>query len=274
MHSALVTGASSGIGHATATLLASSGFTVFAGVRTDSDASRIAREGLRPLMLDVTNPRDVEQAVNAVNASAIPLRAIVNNAGIAVPGPLEFLALQDFRRQFEVNVVGALAVTQAFLPLLRSTRGRIVFMSSVSGQIVSPYVGAYGASKFALEAVADALRIELHQSGIRVVVVQPGNVKTPIWEKGRAQKDDLMGRVPPQAHELYGEPVKRLSRITEEAEREAIEPEAVARVVLEALRARRPRARYAVGAPRGWQRRIAIMMPERLRDRMIAKRFE
>jgi len=270
----LVTGASTGIGYACAQKLATAGHIVFAGVRSEADARRLSElhGNVRPLLLDVTVREQVAAAAGAIRASGVQLRGLVNNAGIAVAGPLEFLPLDDFRRQFETNLFGALAVTQAMLPLLRQTRdARIVFMSSVSGQIAPPYVGPYASSKFALEGMADALRMELSQFGIRVSVVQPGNVRTPIWQKGRDAKDDLVARMPREASTHYADAVDALVRVTEHEERTGIDPQIVADAVLRALTAPQPKARYPVGNPPAWQRRFASLLPERVRDRMILK---
>jgi NAD(P)-dependent dehydrogenase (short-subunit alcohol dehydrogenase family) len=227
---------------------------------------------VRPLLFDVTIAEQIAAAANAIAVSGVPLYGVVNNAGIAVAGPLEYLPLDDFRRQFEVNLFGALAVTQAALPLLRSHgRGRVVFMSSVSGQIAPPLIGPYAASKFALEALADSLRMELAAFDIEVSVVQPGNVRTPIWQKGRAAKDELIARVPEEALRYYGKAVDALVRATEREERTGIDPYTVAAAVRAALTDRSPKARYAIGSPPAWQRRFAALLPERLRDRLILR---
>lgn len=269
----LVTGASTGIGYAVSALLAREDFTVFAGVRNAADEERLgAIPGVAPLQLDVTDAEQIRDAAHAVHQSGEPLRAIVNNAGIAVPGPLEFLPVDELRRQFEVNFFGAIAVTQAFLPMLRASKGRIVFMSSVSGQIASAFVGAYSSSKFAMEAAADALRMELRGSGIGVSVVQPGNVDTPIWHKGRGQRDSLLDRVP-LAREHYGKHLQALVDLSSHQQRTGIDPDIVARVVLQAIRAKKPRARYAVGQPAGWMRRIFTALPEQIRDRTLMRRM-
>lgn len=272
----LVTGASTGIGFATTQVLAENGYRVFAGVRNSQDAQRLenARGDIRAVILDVQQHEQIGQAMRDIEESAVPLEALVNNAGIAVAGPLEYLPLDEVRRQFEVNVFGALAVTQAALPLLRRTRGRIVFMSSVSGQIAPPFVGAYAASKFALEAIADALRIELAPFGVGVSVIQPGNVRTPIWAKGRNDKDAFIARMPPAAGEHYGGAVEKLVRVTEREEQTGIDPGDVAAAVVDALSAPRARARYPVGNPPAWQRRFAALLPEKLRDRLIARTFD
>ncbi|HEV3152419.1 MAG TPA: SDR family oxidoreductase [Candidatus Baltobacteraceae bacterium] len=272
----LVTGASTGIGYATAVALAKNGYVVYAGCRTAQDDRRLrdAHEKIRPLLLDVTQQQQISAAAEAIAEGGAPLYAVTNNAGIAVAGPLEYIPLDDFRRQFEVNVLGALAVTQAMLPLLRRTSGRIVFVSSVSGQIAPPYIGPYAASKFALEAMADSLRMELSSFGIAVSVIQPGNVKTPIWAKGRAEKDALVARLPAKAVEHYGEAIEKLVRVTEREERTGISPEIVAETVVRALNSARPRARYPIGTPSGWMRKFASLLPESHRDRLIMKNFE
>jgi NAD(P)-dependent dehydrogenase (short-subunit alcohol dehydrogenase family) len=270
----LVTGASTGIGFACTETLANAGFLVFAAVRSERDAHRVSslHGNVRPVLLDVTVAEQIAAAANAIRASGVPLWGVVNNAGIAVAGPLEYLPLDDFRKQFEVNLFGALAATQAMLPLLREHGGgRVVFMSSVSGQIAPPLIGPYAASKFALEALADSLRMELSPFGIRVSVVQPGNVRTPIWQKGREAKDELVARVPPEAMKQYGKAVEALVRATEREERTGIAPDVVADAVRRALSDRAPKARYAVGNPPAWQRRFAALLPERLRDKLILR---
>jgi NAD(P)-dependent dehydrogenase (short-subunit alcohol dehydrogenase family) len=269
----LVTGASTGIGYSISALLAREGFTVFAGVRSEADSVKLgALAGVAPLQLDVTDNEQIRDAAHIVHQSGKRLRGIVNNAGIAVPGPLEFLPVDELRRQFEVNFFGAIAVTQAFLPMLRVSRGRIVFISSVSGQIASAFVGAYSSSKFALEAAADALRMELRGSGVGVSVVQPGNVDTPIWRKGRGQKDSLLDRAP-QVRDYYGKHLQALADLSARQQRTGIDADVVARVVLHALRAKKPRARYAVGEPAGWMRRIFTALPEHVRDRTLMRRM-
>ena len=270
----VVTGASTGIGYATSALLAREGFTVFAGIRNEADSGRLAAiPGVAPLQLDITDAEQIRDAAHVVHESGLPLRGVVNNAGIVVPGPLEFLPIDDLRLQFEVNFFGALAVTQAFLPMLRKAGGRVIFMSSVSGQIASPFVGAYSSSKFALESASDALRMELRGSGVSISVVQPGNVNTPIWAKGRSGKDALLQRAPQEAREYYGPALKALVKVSEQAERTGIDADLVARTVLHAMTAKKPRARYAVGAPAGWMRRTFTMLPEHVRDRTLMRRM-
>ena len=183
----VVTGAATGIGRAIALRLAAAGATVFAGVRRESDGTSLAAAALagriRPLIFDVTDVEAIERARASVARSGLPLAGIVNNAGISVAGPLEVLPDAELRRQFDVNFFGAIAVTRAFLPALRASNGRVVSVGSISGKISVPMLGAYAASKFALEAACDALRVELRPSGIDVVLIEPGAVKTPIWQK-------------------------------------------------------------------------------------------
>lgn len=270
----LVTGASTGIGYACAQVLAERGWHVFAGVRSDADAQRLnaVHPQIQAVQLDVTSAQQIAAAIETIEQSAHRLQALVNNAGIAVAGPLEYVSLAHVKRQFDINVFGSLAVTQAALPLLRTARcGRIVFMSSVSGQIAPPFVGPYAASKFALEAMADALRMELAPFGITVSVVQPGNVRTPIWQKGRDAKDDLISSMPAVALTHYGAAVDALVRATEREERTGIDARVVAQVVHEALTSPSAKARYPVGNPPAWQRRLARLLPEHMRDRMILR---
>ena len=195
--SAVVTGASSGIGQATAQHLDSLGFTVFAGVRSAEARERVASEGsghVRPLRLDVTDPASIAAAAGEVREAAgtSGLAALVNNAGIAVSGPLELVPIEGLRNQLEVNVIGQVSVTQAFLPALRAARGRIVNVSSIGGKIALPLAGPYAASKFALEAITDSLRRELRHLGVQVIAVEPGGVKTAIWGKGTKAAEAML----------------------------------------------------------------------------------
>jgi len=264
----VVTGASTGIGAATAELLAREGFTVFAGVRNDEAAARIgaAHDRIRPIRLDVTKAEMIEAAAREVAASRVPLHGLVNNAGIAMGGPLEFLPVDLLRRQFEVNVFGPVAVAQAFLPLLREQRGRIVFVGSVSGRLVVPFIGAYSASKFALRAVADAMRRELATAHVKVSLVEPASVKTPIWQKGRASRDELLRRLGPRAAELYAREFESMFWRIDAAERSGMPVERVSRAILHALAAREPKAHYLIGS------RIASFvgtLPAPIQDRLF-----
>jgi NAD(P)-dependent dehydrogenase (short-subunit alcohol dehydrogenase family) len=264
----VVSGASKGIGRAGVVELARRGYHVFAGVRAPQDGAALRDEAnghVTPLALDVTRETDVARAVDTVRDAVGPrgLWGLVNNAGIVVPGPLEFLPGNALREQFEVNVFGALALTQAFLPLLRSTRGRVVNVSSVNGRLASPFNGAYAGSKFALEGLSDALRLELGPAGVAVVVVQPGAVATPIWETSRQRAIELLARYPTEAWTHYGKVLERLQDIR--VPPRAVSPERVARVVARALEARRPRTRYHVG----WDARAGVLLARLLPGRAL-----
>lgn len=271
----VVTGASSGIGEACALRLDRLGFTVFAGVRKDSDAQALrlkASDRLAPVMLDVTKAPAVHSAADTVTKAVGDrgLAGLVNNAGIAVGGPLEFTPLEDLRRQLEVNLVGQVAVTQAFLPLIRQGRGRIVNIGSFSGMVAFPFAGPYAASKFALEAITDAWRLELRPWGVKVSIIQAGEIETPIWEKSMAAADAGLAGLPPQGKGWYGEVIKAIrDRL---AKHQGLPPDRVAELVVHALNAARPRSRYVIG--RGaWRVRLLRVLPERIRDWLIASQL-
>ncbi len=276
--SVLVTGASRGIGEACALRLARRGLRVFAGVRDVGRGAALrerAGDRLTPVRLDVTDAASIASARSEVEAKlgGDGLGGLVNNAGIAVAGPLELLAPADLRQQLDINVVGQLAVTQAFLPLLRRGRGRIVFMSSISGRSALPITGAYAASKHALEALADALRLELHPWGIEVSLVEPGVIATEIWERSAAAAETRLERVDPITAEPYRRVIEGARRRATDSAARGLPPDAVARVVERALTSARPRARYVVG--RDARQRILLerLLPVRLRDALIARRL-
>ncbi len=269
MATVLISGASKGIGRATALHLDAKGFTVIAGVRKKEDAEslRSAASGrLKSVILDITNRDQILEAARMVKdiVGAAGLDGLVNNAGIAVPAPLEFIPIDEFRRQIEVNLIGQLALTQALVELLRTAKGRIINISSVGGRISGPMLGAYHASKFAIEALTDTLRQELAPWHIRVASIEPGAVATPIWEAGAKTADLLMGRMPDRARELYGQAISRTRAGAESAARRGIPPEQVARVVEEALTARRPRTRYPVGRDGKLGARLLARLPDPL----------
>lgn len=272
----LVTGASRGIGEASALYLDSLGVRVFAGVRDLAAAESLrerASQRLVPVRLDVTDIDSIAAARDELRAAAgeAGLSGLVNNAGIAVAGPLELLPLEDLRRQFEVNVVGQLAVTQAFLPLLRRARGRIVFIGSIAGRSALPVTGAYSASKFALEAIADALRVELLPWGMSVSIIEPGVIATPIWETSIAAAEERLERIPPAALNLYAGIVDAARRRARGGVR-GLPPQAVARVVAHALFSARPRPRYVVGQD-ARLRLLLERLPTGVRDRIIARKL-
>ena len=267
----IVTGASSGIGEATALRLAGTGWRVLAGVRARADAERLrgaAGERLEPVTIDVTDPTTIAAAAETFGDA--PLHGLVNNAGTALAMPLELLPLDQLRRQLEVNLVGQMAVTQAFLPNLRSARGRIVNVGSIAGRSSLPFLGAYAASKHALEAVTDALRIEVRPFGIAVTIVEPGTIATPIWRKGGELFQQLAAEMPEALDELYGDRLNRFRDAAAAAGRRAEPADRVAIIIERALTAQRPKARYRVG--RDARRRALVeRLPTRLRDRVYER---
>lgn len=271
----LITGASTGIGRACAEHLDSLGFTVFAGVRKQSDADLLGESGsgrTQALMLDVTDSQSIAAAMGSVEQAApAGLAGLVNNAGIAVAGPLEFVTLDDWRRQLEVNFIGQVAVTQAALPALRRARGRIVNMTSIGGRLASPFLGPYSASKYALEAITDSLRLELRPFGIEVAAVEPGAVATPIWGKGRAEAEQAMANMPAQATQLYRGGIEALPKLIAQAERSGVAPLVVARAVGHALTASRPRTRYVVGRDAKVRLLLTRLLPTRVMDRIVVR---
>ena len=274
--SVVITGASTGIGAACALHLDQRGWRVFAGVRRQADAESLkarASPRLTPIALDVADTVSISTAASAV-AGAVDeegLAGLLNNAGIAVPGPIELLPLPELRRQLEINVIGQVAVTQAFLPLIRAGRGRIVNMGSIAGRMATPFTGAYGASKFALEALTDALRLELAPWSISVSIVEPGAVATPIWEKSATAARTILGTVPPESIALYADAIEALRKTAARAEKNAVDPIEVARAVEHALTAGKPRTRYVVGREAKIRAVMALLVPDHIRDSLVAK---
>lgn len=276
MKSVLVTGASTGIGRATALHLDKSGWRVFAGVRREDDAASLREAGsgrLEPLMLDVTDTAQIDAAAERIGAETGPagLDGLVNNAGIAVPGPLETLPIDDFKRQIDVNLTAQVEVTQALLPAIRTARGRIVFITSIGGLMAFPMFGAYHAAKFGLEAVGDVFRQELRPWGISVSVVEPGSIATPIWERGDAEVEAITSRARDGHADLYGEAAEAFREVARKTGERGIPPEKVAARIEHALSARRPRTRYLVGADARGQAFASRVLPDRLVDWLVAR---
>ena len=272
----VVTGASTGIGRATALHLDSIGLRVFAGVRRDEDGEALRAEAgsrLTPLRLDVTDEQEVRRAAQVVGDAVRDSRlaGIVNNAGIAVSGPIEFVPLEQWRRQFEINLFGVVAMVQAFMPLLRENRGRIVTTGSLGGRLAQPMVAPYCGSKHALEALHDALRIELLPWGIKASLVQPGAVKTPIWNKGLEAGAEMLRDAPRQLRDLYGAAIEIATKMAVHENETGVEPIVVARAVEHALLSPRPRARYPVGRQARLMIPLTRFMPDRLKDELLLR---
>jgi NAD(P)-dependent dehydrogenase (short-subunit alcohol dehydrogenase family) len=282
MRSVVVTGVSTGIGHGTAKVLVQRGFRVFGSVRAEADADRLSRElgpAFTALRFDVTDQAAVEAEAARVAAALGEdvLFGLVNNAGIARPGPLLYVSIDAFREQLEVNVTGQLVVTQAFAPLLMpgrsrpgasgeaGTPGRIVMISSVGGRSASPFLGPYNASKFALEGLSECLRRELMLFGVDVIVVAPGAVATPIWDKVGAMDLERLARTP------YGEALAKVRSVAIERGKRGLAEETIGETVHTALTVARPRARYVV-TPDRLAHFVVTYLPKRTVDRIIAKR--
>jgi NAD(P)-dependent dehydrogenase (short-subunit alcohol dehydrogenase family) len=271
----VVTGAAKGIGRACVLRLARR-FRVYAGVRNESDGASLraeAGDNVVPLRLDVTDPDAIAAAAGLIRSDlgGAKLRGLVNNAGIAVAGPLEFLPVAELRRQLEVNVVGQVAVAQAMLPMLRESRGRIVNMGSIAGLSALPMTGPYAASKFALEAITDSLRVELLPFGVDVIIIEPGVIATPIWETSMHAADKVLAQMPPKAFEYYGAIIERV-RARAMNGMGGLPADTVAQVVEHALTARKPKTRYMVGND-AKVRALLRFLPDRARDRIIAKQL-
>jgi NAD(P)-dependent dehydrogenase (short-subunit alcohol dehydrogenase family) len=274
VRSVLITGASTGIGRATALRLDSAGWKVFAGVRKREDAEALREAGsalIVPLTLDITDGEQIAAAARQVETEVEnSLDGLVNNAGIGVPGPLETMPIEQFRRQVEVNLTGHVAVTQAMLPSIRRAHGRIVFISSVGGRIAFPLGGAYHAAKFGIEAVGDVFRQELHSWDISVSIVEPGSIDTPIWERGERNLDEV-GERSSEREALYGKAVEGYRKVSRRLAERGIPPEEVARVIEHALSARRPRSRYLVGLDVKVQVKIKPLIPTPIFDRIVRR---
>jgi NAD(P)-dependent dehydrogenase (short-subunit alcohol dehydrogenase family) len=271
----LITGASTGIGAATAVHLAHHGHQVFGGVRKEADGERLQARasGITPLILDVTDQGQIDAAAKTIGDAVghRGLAGLVNNAGIGRGGPIEYLSQDDWRLQFDVNVLGQVAVTRTMLPLIRTASGRIVLVGSIGGRLSSPFIAPYNSSKFALAAIADSLRGELHMFGIKVALIEPGAVKTDIWEKGRQRADELTTELPPEALERYGDVITTARKLIDFQDRTGIEPIVVAKAIEHALTSARPKPRYLVGKDAKAQALVARFMPMRVRDALVRR---
>jgi NAD(P)-dependent dehydrogenase (short-subunit alcohol dehydrogenase family) len=268
----VVTGASSGIGAATARELAGRGFHVLAGVRRDRDADAVRAPGVEPLIIDITN-RDHIQALDArvhADPQGRRLRALVNNAGIGVNVPVETFPIDQWRNLFEVNLFGHVAVTQALLPALIRSKGRVVNVSSVGGRVAMASYGPYAATKFALEAVSDSLRREIAPTGVHVVVVEPGAVRTEMPGRAIAAADEFASTMTPEQHQRYGALLQAVNAQTARHTDSCLPSEVAAKVIVTAVTARKPRTRYTVGRDAALITRAVRLLPDRTLDRILA----
>ncbi len=271
---AIVTGASAGIGAAAARELARRGFHVLAGVRRDRDADAIRGPGIEPVIIDITKPDQIHELATRVSGDSQnrPVRALVNNAGIGVNVPFEGFAIDEWRRLFEVNLFGHVAVTQALLPALIRNKGRVVNISSVGGKVAMATYGPYAATKFALEAVSDSLRREMALLGVAVIVVEPGAVRTEMPGRAIATARELASAMTPEQRERYGPLVHAITAqtATHTSSGSGVHADAAAKVIAKAITARKPHTRYTVGRDAALITRLARFLPDRTLDRVIA----
>jgi NAD(P)-dependent dehydrogenase (short-subunit alcohol dehydrogenase family) len=270
----VVTGSSTGIGRACAVALDRQGFHVLAGVRKEADGESLeaAAAGLEPVIVDVTDAATIEALRAKVEAEhGGRLAGLLNNAGISVAGPVEGVPVDEWRRQFEVNVIGQVAVTKALLPALRAAKGRVAFMSSVGGRNAIGLLGPYGASKHAIEAIGDSLRQEMQPFGVNVAIIEPGSVATPIWEKGLEDAAASRAALGEEVDRLYGERLDAFAALAEKTGAAGVPPEDVAKAVTHALTADRPKTRYVVGRDARAQLAMKAILPDRGLDRLIAR---
>lgn len=271
MPSVLVTGASRGIGKSIVEHLASRGWDVIAGVRSEQDADAVVAlnpQRISSVIVDVT---DAEHLAALTDSLPERVDAIVNNAGIVVSGPMETVSPEDWRKQLDINVIGQLAVTQAVLPRLRRSHGRIVFISSVNGRLSMSLIGAYCASKFALEAAADALRMELRPWHIPVIIVEPAQTDTDMWRTADTMVADVEATLTSEQRSLYAKHIAGMKKTIPISQKLAVPTQRVSAVVEEALTARRPRARYVVGAIPKLQVALLTNLPTWVRDSVLRR---
>ncbi|MBX2859890.1 MAG: SDR family oxidoreductase [Vampirovibrio sp.] len=268
----LITGAASGIGLSAAVTLANEGLHVFAGVRKTEDlsADALSHGNITPIFLDVTDTESIQTTVNTVNQQLgnVGLDGLINNAGIVVAGPLEWVPLSRLKTQLDVNVIGLVAVTQACLPMLRLAKGRIINIGSISGESASPFIGPYTASKHALEAISDALRLELDAWGIRVSLIQPGSIDTPLWDKSLKDAEQDAKQLVPEIYSLYQAQMETVRQSALKAKNRGIPPQEVTEQIVHSLLSPRPKSRYVVGNDARFSK-LLNLLPTGIKDTLI-----
>lgn len=272
----VVTGTSSGIGRATAEQLAAEGFHVLAGVRRQEDADKIKRKNIEPVIVDVTKIDTLKSLAERVEQDPLgrPLRAVVNNAGIAVNAPLEMVPLDEFRRQIEVSVIGQVAVIQALIPALLNSGGRVVNIGSLGGKVSMPGFGIYSAAKYAMEAINDSLRREMSSFGLKVIMITPGGVSTGLSERGITTAERLAKLMTPDQHRRHDRLFDAVKLQAETWATDGIRPEKVAAVVSRAIQVSKPRTRYTVGRDSALLTRLVRILPDKLLDRMLRNQMK
>jgi NAD(P)-dependent dehydrogenase (short-subunit alcohol dehydrogenase family) len=267
----LITGTSSGIGRACAEELARRGFRVLAGVRRESDGQEVralAPDRIEPIMLDVTDLDAIAAVPEQVGGE---LAGLVNNAGQSFPGPLEHTPIEDVKKQLDVMLLAPFALTKALIPALRAARGRVVMIGSIGGRTSMPFLGPYNAAKAGIDGLANALRPELAPFGVHVALIEPGSIKTRIWEKGIEEGEKLLDSLPEEGRRDYGERLEKMSKLASEMERRGVEPQKVADVVAHALTADKPKTRYVVGLDARVQGALRAALPDRALDKVLAR---
>lgn len=258
------------MGAATTRALAAQGHFVLAGVRKESDGRALEGANVQPVILDITRPEQIADLASVVEADGRPLRALVNNAGIAVNAPVEALPMAEWRRQFDVNFFGHIEVTKALLPALLRSRGRVVMMSSVGGRLAQPTYGAYSGSKYALEAVSDSLRRELAPHGVKVVIVEPGAVRTEMVGRGGATAKTLIANMTPDQERRYGGLMHAILAQSEGFLKDGVDAAVAGKIIATAATTPRPRTRYTIGRDAAILTRLARILPDRALDRVLA----
>jgi NAD(P)-dependent dehydrogenase (short-subunit alcohol dehydrogenase family) len=252
-----ITGASTGIGNATAQHMAKAGYDVIPGLRRDEPLPDPVKP---PVLIDLSDPESIAPACKEVLARADgKLVGLVNNAGYSVTGPFETLSVEDWRNQFEVNLFGHIAITSALLPALMANRGRVVTVGSIGGRMSLPFMGPYTSSKFAVRGWTDAMRMEVGPHGVRVSLIEPGAIATPLWEKGVSAAETHRDGLDPELREKYAQQMDGALKAAAMSEKMAIPPERCARAIEHALTSRRPKARYLVGPDAHLQAGVAAM---------------
>lgn len=264
----VITGASTGIGRACTEYLAFKGYSIYAGARKDKDLKELgAIKNVTPIKLDVTNQSDVDAMVALFKKENVMIDGLINNAGIAVVGPLMDIPAEDFINQLDVNVIGVHRVTKALFPFLLASKGRIIMISSNSGFMSAPFFGPYCASKFAIEAYSDALRRELLLHDVKVVIIQPGRIKTPIWDKGENEIDKFKGSMFEKLGRKIAEYAVRKGRT------DSLDPKKVAELVHKALTIDNPKTRYMI-VPDKFRNKMLKILPDKKIDKVIEKEFK
>jgi len=277
MQHVLITGTSSGIGYHLTEALLKAGYVVWAGLRSPQALATLHEkypQKLHVLKLDVTSSSDIEDAWHRISSDpSVESFALINNAGVALGNPIESVPMREWRKLYDVNVFGLIETTQKFLPLLRKTCGHVINIGSISGRVAAPFLAPYCSSKFAVRAISDSLRREMMEHGVRVVLIEPGPIATPIWDKSVSKSQQMSEELNPEMKIIYGESLKALKAGVEATSSNAVPPSHVSEKVIEALRAKNPKPYYLVGKGICFTAFLVKYMPTRLLDRFIVRGF-